>query len=1471
MTTQGHSSEQRQLNNEMEVDAPQQNATGQNAPQQEDAPQQDAENVSDHENDFEKGWRVADDIYIPPPPQVFGEYDTTGPRLMITKIVAKDFKSYAGTVVIGPFHKCFSAIVGPNGNGKSNAIDSMLFVFGYRANKIRTKKITELIHNSNEHPNCSSCTVSVHFHQIIDKPGQDYDIVPDSEFVISRTASKDNSSFYELNGKKVQFKQIAQLLRSHCVDLDHNRFLILQGEVEQIALMKPKGQQEGDTGMLEFLEDIIGTTRYKEPLEKLFQRVEALSELREEKLRRLKVVEKARAELEKPMQDAVQYLKAENAIIKQQHKYYQCKRYETSQQVAQVEESKKELDEDHNKLVEEMNNVQKLKEEKTKDFKEKSKKWDKLQHQKDSLTTKFDEMRKKDEALHADSVATNTRRKEHKKMVTAEKSKLEELQRVPAKNAKDIEECERLQEKQIADREKEEAALATLMSGLKEKTEPLIKKRTDLEKELVSRRKKVDETKSAYDIAKSKYELYTSEEQNEKDKLEQLQVSVKTTNERLAEAKKKLSIVEPKIPLTEKSLQQAQRELHELKVRENEVDAQLRNARARFDEQKNMMQQGRSRNHCLNALMKEKREGRIPGIFGRLGDLGAIDAKYDVAISTACGPLDNIVVDNDRTASQCIEFLRKNDIGRATFIPLNKQQKWSAQCRQKIKTPNNVPRLFDLIQVEDERILPAFYFAIRDTLVVDNLDQATAIAYGSTRYRVVTLKGEVIELTGTMSGGGRQMTRGRMGQRVARSEPTQKDIENLQAELDQVYAESTQIKAKQAPLENQITALSTALKDLISDRDMCKVEINELSRQEPNLRKQLEVQKKRAETTRCVPEKVRELELIVEEAEKKYNESSENSKQKENEVKKINQEIEEISGGRVKEQQKKISNLTKSIDKTKGEICRLQVAIKTAERNAKKAEQKIENLEDDIRKCEQKIRDIQAERVTFEEEGKNIMNELKQLNEELSERDELAGQLKAELDKLQSREGKMKALKIDLDQKLHEKNKVLKELQHKLPELTKSIKAMKLQEIPNEENEDLTELTSEELEELDIKTVHEQVVRSKEKLPKEIPNMQIIEQYKEQNDLYLRRSEKLQKITEERNTLRETYNVAVRRRMQEFNAGFTMITGKLKEMYRMITLGGDAELELVDSLDPFSEGIVFSVRPPKKSWKYIQNLSGGEKTLSSLALVFALHHYKPTPAYFMDEIDAALDFKNVSIVASYIKERTKNAQFIVISHRSDMFELADYLVGIYKIYNCSKCAVLDVKKFNSKVGITEPVNNSNNQARPQFFSQPNPVNRPTGGSMEHRIENAHPAQIPATCPDNINREREIPATCPENLLRDGEESNSENQENQDETNINLSLGDLSLPATPVKAPSSATKKRKADKTPTPSSRKAPRRNVEKDLLQVSEILGNSQSSNESPPDDTGATPRRTSRTVKKPKRLEEAASPTSSARKRRKQ
>lgn len=652
--------------------------------------------------------------------------------------------------------------------------------------------------------------------------------------------------------------------------------------------------------------------------------------------------------------------------------------------------------------------------------------------------------------------------------------------------------------------------------------------------------------------------------------------------------------------------------------------------------------------------------------------------------------MDNIIVDTVSTAQACITFLRQNDIGRATFIPLEKQQRYLSKCKQRIQTPENVPRLFDLIRVEDEDVLPAFYYSLQDTLAADNLDQATRIAYGQRRYRVVTLKGELIEMSGTMSGGGRTVFKGRMGQKVVRNEPSVADIDKLQGNLDQVYKECNDLRAKQQTLENQMQSLTNSLKDMVVDRNKYNIEIQTLKEQKSLLDVQLKNQRKKVTESICDPKEVQRLKKIVDGAKTKLDMVQEKSTIVENEVFDINAKIEKISGGRVKEQQQKIASLNKQIDKTKAEIYKLQVAITTAERNYKKVEQRIKTLENELLTAENKLREMKEQKNELEERGKVLIEELDEVNAALVERDKATTSIKGELEELIIRENKMKAVKIDLDQKYNECKRDLEGIKQQLPNYNKKIESLKLHTIPGEQPGELKELSEEEVNELNEKAVADKLTKAIQYLPKDTPNMQIIADYEEKDKLYLQRVTDLEVITTERNNLRDIYENARRQRMNEFLVGFTLITSKLKEMYQMITLGGDAELELVDSLDPFSEGIVFSVRPPKKSWKNISNLSGGEKTLSSLALVFALHHYKPTPLYFMDEIDAALDFKNVSIVGHYIKERTKNAQFIIISLRSNMFELADYLVGIYKTYNCTKSVTVNLAKYYVNHGIPPP-------------------------------------------------------------------------------------------------------------------------------------------------------------------------------------
>ena len=241
--------------------------------------------------------------------------------------VLENFKSYAGTKEIGPFHKCFSAVVGPNGSGKSNVIDAMLFVFGKRAKKLRLNKVSELIHKSDavkDNPP-DYARVSVHFQEIIDTGDgdNDYRVVPDTETVVTRIAKKDNSSTYKLDGKNSSFKEVATYLNSKGIDLDNNRFLILQGEVELISMMPPKGKTENDEGLLEYLEDIIGSSKFVEATNQAAAKVDTLTDIRQEKLNRVKAIEKEKDSLEGAKLEAESLLAKEREIRIKKNILYQ--------------------------------------------------------------------------------------------------------------------------------------------------------------------------------------------------------------------------------------------------------------------------------------------------------------------------------------------------------------------------------------------------------------------------------------------------------------------------------------------------------------------------------------------------------------------------------------------------------------------------------------------------------------------------------------------------------------------------------------------------------------------------------------------------------------------------------------------------------------------------------------------------------------------------------------------------------------------------------------------------------------------------------------------------------------------------------------------------------------------------------------------------------------------------------------------
>ncbi|KAM4693734.1 structural maintenance of chromosomes protein 4 [Discoglossus pictus] len=1225
---------------------------------------------------------------IPPPPPPAMTNEAGAPRLMITHIVNQNFKSYAGERILGPFHKRFSCIIGPNGSGKSNVIDSMLFVFGYRAQKIRSKKLSVLIHNSDEHKDVQSCTVEVHFQKIIDKEGDDFEVIPNSSFYVSRTAYKDNSSVYHISGKKKSFKDVGVLLRSHGIDLDHNRFLILQGEVEQIAMMKPKGQTEHDEGMLEYLEDIIGSERLKQPIQLLCRRVELLNEQRGEKLNRVKMVEKEKDALEGEKNKAIEFLTVENEIFKKKNQicqYYihdlQKRTQDAEAQKAKIQEDTKDIHEKSSSLSDEM----KVKNKALKDVEKQLNKVTKFIEENREHFTKLD---LQDVDIREKLKDSKSKVKKLQKQLQKDKEKVEELKSVPANSQKIISEA--TNKKQILEKQKdqEEDKLKEVMDSLKKETQGLQEEKEGKEKELMEMSKSVNEARSKMDVAQSELDIYLSRHNTAVSQLNKAKEALNTTSATLKERKAAIKDLETKLPKAEDDLKQKEKELESLILEEASLKNVVRELRQKVEEAKSSLAANRSRGKVLDALLQQKKSGKISGIFGRLGDLGAIDEKYDVAISSSCGALDHIVVDTIDTAQECVNFLKKQNVGVATFIGLDKMKVWGKGL-EKIDTPENIPRLFDMVKVKDEHIRPAFYFALRDTLVANNLDQATRVAFQKDkRWRVVTLQGQIIEQSGTMTGGGGKVMKGRMGSSVM-IEISDDQLQKMESKLKTDSDKTTVIQDRKVQLEEEVAKLRHSTREMKNTFEKFSASIQSLSEQEVHLKTQVKEQEANAIAAAPDKNQQKQMEKSLEALKKEYEKIAEKSGKVEAEVKRLHKLIVDINNHKLKAQQDKLDKINKELDEAASAITKAQVSIKTADRNLKKAEESVVRTEKEIAENDKTMEELNEELKKLEEKATAVMNECKEAEGSLPDIQEQHRGLLQEIKEIQDKEHALQKDALNIRLKIEQIDSHISEHQSKIKYWQKEISKITLHKIEDAPEEVLPVLSQEDLEAIkDPDQINNQIALLEARSLEMKPNLGAIAEYKKKEELYLQRVAELDEITNERDNFKRGFEDLRKQRLNEFMAGFNVITNKLKENYQMLTLGGDAELELVDSLDPFSEGIMFSVRPPKKSWKKIFNLSGGEKTLSSLALVFALHHYKPTPLYFMDEIDAALDFKNVSIVAFYIYEQTKNAQFIIISLRNNMFEIADRLIGIYKTRNTTKSVATNPKIISSK-GLAE--------------------------------------------------------------------------------------------------------------------------------------------------------------------------------------
>ena len=565
------------------------------------------------------------------------------------------------------------------------------------------------------------------------------------------------------------------------------------------------------------------------------------------------------------------------------------------------------------------------------------------------------------------------------------------------------------------------------------------------------------------------------------------------------------------------------------------------------------------------------------------------------------------------------------------------------------------------------------------------------------RWRVVTLDGDLIEASGTLSGGGATKQRGAMRAALAAESAaavkTEKELQRLTAALEASTEQLRQLKQRHRDLDQELAQLTRAIPAAELDVRKAALALEALTTQAADQQARFAQLNSAPDLSAEEIHRVAQLKEELAAGKAAVITAKRNSVALEADIAAVEQSILDAGGAELREQKAAVERLVTQVDQLTAAMSQHTVDANAAKKAVEKGHKAVAAAQAEVAACAQVMETLKAAIKQMEEEAMVNIAANEAAQSRLDDKTKALAAFSKEFDTSSAALHKLRGVQLELqnqwetaqaalaehDKKIHGHQRKMTEAVRKVHDTFPDtvIPLLPVGEAPAMAADALLKALPARA---DIELA---IVQLEKHLSNMKPNMGAIAAYRQKEVEYLGRVRELDEMTAQRDGQRKTYDSLRKQRLEEFMTGFSIITLKLKEMYQMLTLGGDAELELVDSLDPFAEGIVFSVRPPKKSWKNIANLSGGEKTLSSLALVFALHHYKPTPLYVMDEIDAALDFKNVSIVANYIKERTKDAQFIIISLRNNMFEMADRLVGIYKTQNSSKSITINPHNFTA--------------------------------------------------------------------------------------------------------------------------------------------------------------------------------------------
>ena len=1146
--------------------------------------------------------------------------------MYIKQLEIDNFKSFANKSEI-PLLEGFTTISGPNGSGKSNIIDSVLFALGLaNASELRAENLSHFISTYTKR---NEAFVKVTFGGM--KDGQDLSIARKI-----RKSSQGYASTYYINDSVTTLTNVhAELEKYNVTPNSYN--VMMQGDVMGITNCSPKNRRK-------IIDEIAGVADFDRRIEQATNELTTVEQRVERSQVILDEVDKRLEQLKEEREVALKYQKLREEKTGLEGQISKVRFFDLKKNIEKAHENileftkkKKEEEVKSKDLDERLTLIKSKFQEVSEVIKEKGEAHQlELKKQLEGIKGEVD--RKNNAHNYADKqIMDGLRRIENARNgIESHKQKIADFNLKIQMKEDEI----KIIEGNIAEKNAELKKILEDMTGLNATADQHITKRNELRKTYESLQDKDNE------LIRKKLPLEND--------LKTLQAALEKTKKEIEELESLKANFTSNYDLKKTLVEQLQKEmedfkliqqniLHDLDITKNEIDDVNHDIQMAIRKISTMEATKQVAQSSFNSAIDTVMNANLKGVHAPLVKLGTVDKEYSTAMEVAFGGrMTHIVVDDEHVASVAIELLKSSGAGRATFIPLNKIVK--APSRLNLPKDRGVIDFAINLVDFDDKYINAFYYAVGETLVVEDMECAKKLIG---KYRMVTLQGEIFEKSGSMTGGSQRRTG------LSFSQNDDNELENFKNKLKELENKASALNRKRQDLENKREDIRQKYSDSMNECANAKRELENMTRDYDNSEKLL------AEKNQFVIDS----EPKIEACNKQLDKLEEQTVEVYDRMAEVQSQIEEVEK-LINEQD--LKDLKAKTEGVEAEIKRLDQKLMNAKNERKDFDREIafqENMiltnNEDIERTEANNKKLEADKERFTSEIEELNKKAETLEEQIKEIETKLGKLLEERD----------AIQADLNEIDKQKKDSLYEIE-KIAEQIESFRARR-RELEPQFDSARAELVNAGIEidklepvEISIEEITSQIQRL-EKRMQDLGdvNMRAIAAYEEVQTRQQELKTQIDTLSKERKEILDRMSGYEQSKKEAFMKTFNNINENFKQVFHQLS-EGEGELKLENPDDPLSGGMTIEAQPRDKKLQRLESMSGGEKSLTALAFVFAIQRYMPSPFYAFDEVDASLDTMNVERIAQMVQNQSKNTQFIVVSHRKPMIESANRTIGV---------------------------------------------------------------------------------------------------------------------------------------------------------------------------------------------------------------